>query len=158
MHTADKERNYLDDLFLSFLDEALRSSPAAEGCRSILWRACEFSHSYTAWGWPRWEICYVRWLLFQLCYLFCILEFRRFWFSHLTQVERIAAYGYGVSKLENCFLRISSVIQFSPLCAIKNVQVVTTICFWLSFLSGSVWYRVKMGEKILRIRFMSKIV
>ncbi|TKY45746.1 DDB1- and CUL4-associated factor 4 [Spatholobus suberectus] len=42
----------------------------------------------------------------------------------LCQVERIASYGYGVSSLVNFSLRTSSLTQFSPLCAIKHVEVV----------------------------------
>lgn len=40
-------------------------------------------------------------------------------------MERIANYGHGVSSLVNCFLRRSSLIQLSPLCAIKHTVVRT---------------------------------
>ena len=54
-------------------------------------------------------------------FLFCILGLNILSF----QVERIASYGYGVSSLVNCFLRTSSLIQLSPLCAIKHTVVRT---------------------------------
>lgn len=121
-------RELLNYLFFYFLDKALWSPPAPEGCCPILWRACEFSYMYTAWCWSIWEICYVRWVLFHLCYLFSILVWK-LWLKS-SQEGRIASYGYGASSLASFFLKISSQIQFSLPCAIKHAKGVSTIYFW----------------------------
>lgn len=133
-----------------FIDKAIRPSHASEGCCSILWRAREFPYSNTARRWPRWEICYVRWMLFQWYYFFTFL------FENSDLV---------ILGGEDCKLRIWSIKSGELLLEDKfSNSVLTTVCYQ-SFKSNkhdillpfllSILYTLGVIRSSLRVVFLS---